>query len=89
MPAWLSIDKIEKQESFSLFPNPSKNSITITSKNSEQIDKVVFYNAVGMECLTVPFNTALIVSNLSEGFYHVKLLNSNNEHIGSLKLIMQ
>jgi len=75
----LGVDDVALNETI-IFPNPAKETITISSSNSVQA--VHIYNALGMEVLTlndVNSNAQQIdVRYLPSGIYLVKVLDSSN-----------
>ena len=74
-------------DQFNAFPNPSKDRVTISSKN-KSIKNIVLYNILGKEILELQPNSlsAIIdISHLPDGIYIAKILTSSG--VGSLKLL--
>jgi surface protein len=69
----LGIDDADRQ-SFKLYPNPTKDKLTIASNNNTPIDTVEFYDILGKRVLTISRNFESIdVSKLALGTYFVKI----------------
>jgi surface protein len=61
-------------QSFKLYPNPTKDKLTIASSNNIPIDTVEFYDILGKRILTISRNFESIdVSKLALGTYFVKI----------------
>ncbi len=72
--------------SLSFYPNPAKDIVTFSSKNS--IEEIIIYNLLGQEVVTKQVNSnefSIEISNLSTGTYIAKL--NTNEKSESVKLI--
>ncbi|TVZ57228.1 putative secreted protein (Por secretion system target) [Lutibacter sp. Hel_I_33_5] len=72
----------------SMYPNPSKNNITISSK--EKIENITIYNILGKSIRTINVDSNsknINVSDLNAGIYMVKY--SANGKIGTAKFIKQ
>ena len=70
--------------SVSLYPNPTKNELNISSKN--KIESVIIYNILGKKVKSFAVNAlskSLDVSNLSKGIYILKY--TSNNAVGSMK----
>jgi len=84
----LGIDDEFKDSSIRLYPNPVKESFTISNNGNLIIDKITIYNAMG-SIVYQPKNAqnTINVKHLSKGVYFVKI-NSNNHSI-TKKLILK
>lgn len=74
----LGIDDVENNASFTYFPNPVKNTLTLNSQNT--IENVTMYNMLGQEVLRAApnaVNSELDMSNLQDGTYFVKVTIAN------------
>ncbi|WP_369995747.1 fibronectin type III domain-containing protein [Winogradskyella sp.] len=74
----LSVDDIENNASFSYYPNPVKNTLSLNAQNT--IENVVMYNMLGQEVLRANPNamdSELDMSNLQDGTYFVKVTIGN------------
>lgn len=72
--------------SFSFYPNPAKDIVTFSTKNS--IKEIIIYNLLGQEVLTKLVNSndfSIDISNLSVGTYIAKL--NQNGKSKSIKLV--
>ena len=72
----------------SFYPNPTKNSLTISSKNS--IDNAQIFNVLGKKVIDITINKSsktIDVSNLASGIYLLKY--SINNATGTAKFIKQ
>jgi uncharacterized delta-60 repeat protein len=69
----LNINGFNKN-SFSLYPNPASSSLTIKSENNIQIQRVIFFDALGKQIKKVDANFDDInLENLSNGLYFLKI----------------
>ncbi len=76
--ATLSVDVVETRTSFSYFPNPVTNTLTLKAQST--IENVVMYNMLGQVVLNASpnaVNSELEMSNLQSGAYFVKVTISN------------
>lgn len=74
----LSTPSFENNSSFSYFPNPVKNTLTLNAQNT--IENVTMYNMLGQEVLRATpnaVNSELNMSNLQDGAYFVKVTIAN------------
>ena len=78
-------NKEVNSNNFSLYPNPTKNNLTINLLNSDTLQKAVIYNSLGQEVLQST-QTNIDVSSLSKGVYIVEVQTSTGK--GSEKLII-
>ncbi len=62
------------ENEFTLYPNPAKNTLNITSKNNLEITSVEIYNLIGQLVIVKPnFSASIDVSNLASGTYFIKV----------------
>ena len=76
------------QSYFSVYPNPAKESITISSKNV--IESVLISNAIGQEILAVNPNekeTKLLISQWPNAMYFLRLKTANG--IKTIKIVKE
>ena len=76
--ATLGIDDVENNASFTYYPNPVKNTLTLNAQNN--IERVVMYNMLGQEVLSATPNkvdSELNITSLDSGAYFVKVTISN------------
>ncbi len=68
------INNHEYQVSFSIYPNPAENTITINIQDKIAIKSLCIYNRLGQKVLTAnPANNTINVSELETGMYFVEL----------------
>ena len=74
----LSIQDVEFSNYFSIYPNPVKNSLNITTKQAIKISSISIYNTLGqvVHIITNPTKT-IDVSELRAGYYFVKIVFDN------------
>ncbi len=79
----LSVDDLQ-QKNFSLYPNPARNSLTISSEN-EGISKVEIYNVLGQRVMDNTYASNLTetinISSLNTGMYLVKINNTTAKRL--------
>lgn len=72
-----SVNDIALDEYFTVYPNPTKNKINVSSYYS--IDKVEIYSAIGNLLITnEEYVDGINVSELTEGVYFVRITSENN-----------
>jgi aminopeptidase N len=69
----LSIGNIELDHQFSIYPNPTTQSITITKPESITVNKINVYNTLGQLLITTSWTNNLDLSTLSSGLFFVQL----------------
>lgn len=79
-----SLEKINKISQIKLFPNPSKNKITIESSDNKQLKQVLFYSLSGklikkVNLIPSVSNRNISVKELPKGFYFVKIIGENKD----------
>lgn len=68
------------ENSYSLFPNPSKENLNISSKNSEEINYCI-YNMLGKKILEgkiLPGTQSISTQQFSNGVYAIEFVSSNH-----------
>ena len=91
-----SINKLDADRSFEIFPNPARNKFTIHNSQCT-IDEIDIYNLVGRKVGSMHYavgneEPTIDISNLSPGIYFVKVLTDPDSYLeGSSvqKLIIQ
>lgn len=76
-----SIQELEKNNEFMLFPNPAENNIRIHSQKGSSIDKFQIIDVSGriLTDVDLPLSSNNInISNLSKGVYYVIIYSKNN-----------
>lgn len=89
LPVWLETLKLENESDFTIYPNPSKDQITISSQNEQKIEKVVVFNSLGEECFAIQNTLTIDISSLKQGIYHIAIFGENNAQLGIQKLIVE
>jgi hypothetical protein len=70
------------ENEFTLFPNPAKNTLTISKKGNSEITSVEVYNLIGQLVIIKPnFSESLDISNLTSGNYFIKVNTKNGNGI--------
>ena len=64
--------------SFSMFPNPSYGSLTISLENNLQLERAIFYNPLGQVVKTVTDNI-ISTTELAKGTYFVEVITSGGK----------
>lgn len=70
------------ENSYSLFPNPSKENLNISSKNSEEINYCI-YNMLGKKILEgkiLPGTQSISTGQFSNGVYAIEFVSSNHSN---------
>jgi len=81
----LATDSFVKN-SFSMYPNPSNDSVNISLENNLQVEKVIIYNQLGQVVKTATTNV-ISTSELAKGSYFVEVIT--NEGKATKQLIIQ
>lgn len=69
----LGVDGFNAAESIRLFPNPAKESLTVTKPDFIEITGYIVYNSVGQKVIeSENFDNTINLKNLSNGFYIVQ-----------------
>ena len=63
-------------ETFSLYPNPSKDKITLRLPDGITVQKTLFYNVLGQKVKETTSATSWDVSALSEGIYYISVFSN-------------
>ena len=73
---------------FSIYPNPAKTEITISSNEETIISQIIIFNSIGQEVLNVKkSNSNIDISNLKQGMYVIEIIV--NESKTKKKLIIK
>jgi len=87
-----SIPEYKTDTSFTVYPNPANNYITIKSASNEILENSIIeiYDIYGRKCLSKPLDISksIDVSFLQSGYYTVKLIREN-EAMECVKMIKQ
>lgn len=86
----LSVHELNLLNNFSIYPNPAKNNITITTTKNEKNHIIYFYDMTGREVMkfeTELGQTILDITTLKEGTYIVK--NKTGENFQTKLFIKQ
>ncbi len=68
---------------FSIYPNPAKDVMTISTNNGAIIEEVIIYNQIGHKVLHhKPVNQPIDVSMLRQGMYVIEVVCGNRRIIG-------
>lgn len=66
------------QHAFSIYPNPARNEISITSHGDLRINEVIIYNQLGQKVLIKVINTDKIdLSTIEQGIYIIEIIINN------------
>ncbi|MGK4568720.1 T9SS type A sorting domain-containing protein [Flavobacterium sp. 3HN19-14] len=88
----LGLAGINSETALSVFPNPATDFVNFKSNNSEKINGIEFYNALGQRIYNkTSFNDTDVkvdVSNFSKGIYFIKVKLENTGVVSS-KLILK
>lgn len=84
-----SVQSISRQNSFSVYPNPSTGIIKLKVANNQSLNIITIYNALGQSVYNYEFkkSESLDLRFLDTGIYHVVIRNSQSQY--STKLIIQ
>jgi hypothetical protein len=80
----LSLNEFSNDDLFTVFPNPSNTSISI-SFNEELISTIEIYNSIGKKIKNINFNNLDVVdiSNLNSGVYILRIKSDKNTYFKS------
>ncbi|MGB0891749.1 MAG: T9SS type A sorting domain-containing protein [Flavobacteriaceae bacterium] len=76
----LSVDNNTFSNQIRLFPNPSKNYISINYPKQESINKIEVFNSLGKKILNTK-NATINISSFKSGVYFVKIIFNNNKWV--------
>ena len=83
-----SVESINFEDEFSIFPNPVKNTLKIPINNGATIENIVIYNQIGQKVQQgKPVNNTINISKLQQGMYIVEV--ESNEWKIRTKLIIE
>jgi hypothetical protein len=82
------INAVEKESIFSLFPNPTSNSVVNLQSNSTNTYSMICYNSVGQEAFAMSNLSGNQIINLPKerGIYFIKVIDQQN-NISILKCL--
>lgn len=86
-PAWLGIDKLELNNLFEVYPNPSNGNITIATKELPTVSHIEIVDLMGRTVYSQQFRPKITV-NLPSGNYVLQLKNGE-ELLGVRKIIVE
>ena len=84
----LSEETIEKDNTISIYPNPTSEIINIKIDNFTNFNTEI-YNVLGKKVANFKNQTSMDVSKLTSGIYFLKVLSSENNQIATKKFIKQ
>lgn len=71
---------LKDEESFyTIYPNPAKNNLTISTKNKETIAEVIIYNQLGQKILNSTYSDIINVSKLEQGIYIIEIVTKRGK----------
>jgi len=71
----LSVENISFEKRLSIYPNPAKTELFISSSNGATITEVTIYNQIGQKVLYhKPVNQPVDVSMLRQGMYIIEVV---------------
>ncbi len=74
----IGIPDINNESDISVYPNPTNNLLTITSKNGTSIEEVIIYNQVGQKVFEEKLiNNTIDVSDLKQGMNIIELVGED------------
>ena len=76
------INTISKEETISIYPNPTHETLNIAFGESPSINTVVLYNLIGKVVGTYPVsgnNMNIDLSEMSSGLYFLRFINACGE----------
>ena len=81
----VSVESIDAEENYFLFPNPANQTVVITSKSGTLIENVIIYNQTGQRVYCgIPENNTLDISKLQPGMYVVEVVSNVGKEIKKL-----
>jgi hypothetical protein len=76
--ATLSTKSYEKDDIVKVYPNPTKNSVTVTIPETSNLEKIVVYNSLGQLVSTETKNTVSLEKLESGNYYFLVVTSSGN-----------
>lgn len=73
---------------FSIFPNPTKNTVNLTVSNSKKPNYITIRDITGRTVLTQPYTSIINVADLNSGIYLISIHFSDENFILTEKLII-
>lgn len=89
---FLSVDQPEKKVSYSVYPNPATNLLTVDVSNIESNTVLKIYDIVGKEVKSIELingKNQMDVSNLNSGIYFYTIFKDNKSIIETKKLVIK
>lgn len=82
----LSVNSTSLTEGITVFPNPVRESLTISNNSNQELDSVVVYNLLGQEVKRIesfPSSTNIMINrgDLRSGLYLVNLTSTNGQSL--------
>lgn len=84
----LSINDETFKQNLELFPNPTKDIITIVNNKNIHISKITVSNTLGQKILNISSTDKIDISNLPNGLYYVNIEN-NKGKIAVFKVVKE
>ncbi|MCX7551441.1 M1 family aminopeptidase [Xanthomarina sp. F2636L] len=69
----LGIKDVDLDIQFNIYPNPTKQSITISKPENITVNKINVYNTIGQLLFTTPWSSQLDFSSLSTGLFFLQI----------------
>jgi hypothetical protein len=82
------LKSITKNDDIKLYPNPTNDYINITTSRKD-INKIQIYDVLGNLVLETRFITSLNISDLTKGFYIVKLKDINDKPVAIERVVKE
>lgn len=84
----IATNRIENETNFTIYPNPASTLIHISS-NNYNLCKILVYDITGREVANYDYSNTINVSNINNGIYILKIVDTNNRLSQSKKIIIQ
>jgi len=82
----LSVDDSFIKSNITLYPNPTRGSITISNPNFVKINTIEVFNIYGQRLKTIENKNRIDISSFINGFYFIKMEDENGKQ-GTFKVI--
>ena len=80
MPPFTGIFEYTKNFTIKVFPNPVSNTIFISAEQTEfESSEIEITNCLGQIILILPFQNQVDVSDLTSGYYSIKIITSSKQ----------
>lgn len=92
LPDVTSLNELGNKNQLVMFPNPASTKLNILNPNTSELSNVNIYNQLGEVVFsqTIPANGSKFISieldNLSNGLYHVEVINNSIRSIGKVSV---